>query len=333
MSDKLSAPSSSAPLVAPTTARAFVGLCWVLIVGIWLLERQAAETSWLGAILAYGPQAFWPAPVALAVIAALLSRDRGASIKALLLVFFMFIFLLGLNLPIPAVSHGHQRLTVVTWNVYDQIEHAGEFRAEIERRGADVVLLQEAFDPRWRKAFSDWQGVPWHDGWIFTRDQLVAGGIITCGDSWRPACWAHVRFGTRDVAILNTHFTSGVAEGLPIHRFEGSDHTHFWATRESRRSQMSACVAWAQAQRGPFIVAGDFNTPANSREWLPIRAIAQDAFAARGVGFGYTFSTTIPLWRIDYVWASRDFRVLHCQTFGGKLSDHRGVWTELEFLR
>jgi endonuclease/exonuclease/phosphatase (EEP) superfamily protein YafD len=333
MLDNRSDSKSTPPLVAPATARAFVGLCWVLIIGVWLLERQAAESLWLGAILAYGPQAFWPTPVALAVIAALLSRDRGASIKALLLVIFMFVFLLGLNLPIPARAHGGQRLTIITWNVYNQFKRADEFKAECERRGADVVLLQEAFDRQWRKTFSDWQGVPWHDGWIFTRGQLAAGGLIPCGDSWRKACWAHLRFGTRDIAILNTHFTSGVAEGLPIVRFEGGDETRFSATRNSRRRQIDTCVAWAEAQRMPFILAGDFNTPSNSARWLPVRAIAQDAFAARGVGFGYTYSTKLPLWRIDYVWASRDFRVLHCETIGGKLSDHHGVCAELEFLR
>jgi endonuclease/exonuclease/phosphatase (EEP) superfamily protein YafD len=313
-------------------ARAFVGLCWVMVIVVWLIERQSAETVWLGAALAYGPQAYWPAPVALALITALLAHDRGASINALLLVLLMFIFLLGLNLPIPAQPLGNQRITVVTWNVFDQYQHADEFKAEVEARGADVVLLQEAFDPQWRKTFSDWKGVPWHDGWLLTRGELTTGGTIPMGDSWRRACWAKVRFGKRDIAILNTHFTSGVAEGLPIRRFEGGDETRFAATRESRASQMAACVAWAQAQKGPFILAGDFNTPANSKQWLPIRAMAQDAFTARGVGFGYTFSTKLPLWRIDYVWASRDFQVLTCETIGGKISDHRGVCAVLEFL-
>ena len=331
MSDDRPARPAQTP-VSPNIARAFVGLCWVVIIAVWLLERQSAETLWLGAVLAYGPQAFWPAPVALALITALLARDRGASIMAMLLVILMFIFLLGLNLPIPVESDGGQHLTLITWNVFDQHDRADEFKAEVERRGADVVLLQEAFGPQWRKTFSDWQAVPWHDGWIFTRGKVVASATIPMGDSWREACWAKLRFGQRDVAILNTHFTSGVAEGLPIRRFEGASAATFGVTRESRHSQMASCVDWAADQKSPYILAGDFNTPANSKQWLPIRSIAQDAFTARGVGFGYTYSTSLPLWRIDYVWASRDFQVLHCETLGGRLSDHRGVCAELEFL-
>jgi endonuclease/exonuclease/phosphatase (EEP) superfamily protein YafD len=302
-----------------------------LIVLVWLLERQAAETLWLGAILAYGPQLYWPTPVAIAVIAAFLARDRTAYLMTIVLVVFLFVFMLGLNVPIPAGPRGGQRITVVTWNVYNQYKHADEIKAEIERLGPDVVLLQEAMDRQWRKTFSDWQGVSCHDGWIFTRGKIQSGGNIFLGDSWRPASEARIRLGSRSIAVLNTHLTM-VREGEPFWRFEGNDETRFWWTRETRQRQIASSVDWALRQHMPFILGGDFNTPANSPRWRLVRPFAQDAFIARGLGFGYTFSTTLPLWRIDYIWASRDFRVLSCKTFGDKPSDHRGVCAELELI-
>jgi len=78
------------------------------------------------------------------------------------------------------------------------------------------------------------------------------------------------------------------------------------------------------------VIAGDFNTSPQVACWEPLRALATDAFAARGLGFGYTFRSDFPLWRIDYLWVSPHWRVLRSGTFGGRLSDHRGVWAELE---
>ena len=109
-----------------------------------------------------------------------------------------------------------ERLTVATWNVHNQYRRADEFRAEVERVGADVVLLQEAYDRQWLRTFSDWHGVPWHDGWIFTRRPIVSGGKIPLGDSWRPGCWARLRVGEREVAILSVHVTAVVGSGAQL---------------------------------------------------------------------------------------------------------------------
>jgi endonuclease/exonuclease/phosphatase (EEP) superfamily protein YafD len=308
---------STGPRITPATAKALVGFCWGALLGVWLLERQVSEAFWLGTLFAYAPQVVWLVPVALAVVAAFLARDRVAAGMAVILAILAVIFLLGFNLATPTPSRGGQRLTVVTWNVDNQFKRADEFRAQVDRLGADVVLLQEAYDRQWRRTFSDWQGVPWHEGWIFTRGKIVSSGSIVMGDGWRPGCWARLRLGSREISILSVHVTSVVTSHM-------STVVH--------QRQIDSCVDWASRQTGPYIVAGDFNTPANSQSWTPLRAIAQDSFATRGLGFGYTFSSILPLWRIDYVWASHDFGVLRCGTFGGRLSDHRGVWAEMEAL-
>jgi vancomycin resistance protein VanJ len=248
-----------------------------------------------------------------------LTRSRCSLIAAVtLLCLAAAMLLLGFNLALPSRSLGGERLSIVTWNVHNQFQRAADFRAEVDRQAADIVCLEEAYDRQWRRAFAGWQGVPWHDGWIFTRGHILAGGTIPLGDSWRPGCWARLRLGSHELSVLAVHLTSPP-------RGDRADPG-------TRTGQIASCVAWARQQRGPFLIAGDFNTPSYSSRLRDLRTVAHDAFAAVGLGFGYTYSTSLPLARIDYVWASPAFHNLRCSTLGDHLSDHRGVWADLEFL-
>ncbi len=49
----------------------------------------------------------------------------------------------------------------------------------------------------------------------------------------------------------------------------------------------------------------------------------RDSFDAAGFGFGYTYSSTRPLWRIDYIYASREFTIGECVPLNVRASDHQ----------
>ncbi|HKP32282.1 MAG TPA: endonuclease/exonuclease/phosphatase family protein [Chitinophagaceae bacterium] len=83
----------------------------------------------------------------------------------------------------------------------------------------------------------------------------------------------------------------------------------------------------------PLIVCGDFNDVPNSFTYFHIKGDLQDAFLQRGFGIGRTYASLSPTLRIDYMFASRDFKVLQCKKVELPFSDHYPVIADLELAK
>lgn len=108
---------------------------------------------------------------------------------------------------------------------------------------------------------------------------------------------------------------------------------------------MAALVADIAQAKGPLIVAGDFNATRQSEAYQAINHYLMDAHWEAGSGFGFTYPAPpytfmdlhlppAPLWRIDYVFHSRDFLVTDARTLetaGG--SDHFPIVVELAVVK
>lgn len=111
------------------------------------------------------------------------------------------------------------------------------------------------------------------------------------------------------VRVLNTHF----------------DYRPDPAVREQQVDEILDLVGTTP---GPIIVLGDFNAPPDAIELAPLLARFRDAWSA-GTGPGYTFSSTAPAKRIDYVLVSDDIRVIEATVPAATASDHLPVVVKL----
>ncbi|MGD0111676.1 MAG: endonuclease/exonuclease/phosphatase family protein, partial [Armatimonadota bacterium] len=80
----------------------------------------------------------------------------------------------------------------------------------------------------------------------------------------------------------------------------------------------------------PIILGGDFNAPAGDAVFSLLRPRLRDAFAEAGRGWGNTWSSTLPLVRIDQVWVSKEWRAVNVVARWAGPSDHRMVVCDLE---
>jgi endonuclease/exonuclease/phosphatase family metal-dependent hydrolase len=87
----------------------------------------------------------------------------------------------------------------------------------------------------------------------------------------------------------------------------------------------------------PVIVCGDLNDVPNSYAYQTVRGDMQDAFLEEGAGLGKSFIsgrskflTWLPTLRIDYIFMSPVFEVTQFRMVTRKLSDHRGLITDLK---
>ena len=87
----------------------------------------------------------------------------------------------------------------------------------------------------------------------------------------------------------------------------------------------------------PTVVCGDLNDVPNSYAYQTVRGNMKDAFLEKGAGLGKSFIsgrskflTWLPTLRIDYIFTSSVFEVTQFRMVTRKLSDHRGLITDLK---
>jgi endonuclease/exonuclease/phosphatase (EEP) superfamily protein YafD len=94
----------------------------------------------------------------------------------------------------------------------------------------------------------------------------------------------------------------------------------------------------------PVIAAGDFNFTDSTQDYYYLSQVLEDAFSTSGFGFGFTWPTgwessflfknsngkfSYPLFRIDYIWHSKDWLSLSTKVLPTTGSDHLPVVGEL----
>jgi endonuclease/exonuclease/phosphatase family metal-dependent hydrolase len=97
------------------------------------------------------------------------------------------------------------------------------------------------------------------------------------------------------------------------------------AYREVAESTLSAIRQTTQ----PTVVAGDFNVCQESAYYRDYWSAFENAFADRGLGFGYTKYTRLHAVRIDHVIASDHWRIFSAEVGPSAGGDHRPVIAEL----
>ena len=102
--------------------------------------------------------------------------------------------------------------------------------------------------------------------------------------------------------------------------------------RESRRKQIDQIVEQFDnfSDTIPIIVGGDFNVPARDGCMEALKPFVSDTFVKGGVGWGHTAINSLPLFRVDQIWASSECNPVAVFARETKHSDHRMVICYLE---
>lgn len=83
----------------------------------------------------------------------------------------------------------------------------------------------------------------------------------------------------------------------------------------------------------PYVFTGDFNDVPNSYAYFTIRQNLQDAFLEKGFGIGRTYTSLSPTLRIDYILATKDFRVQQFNRLVKDYSDHYLLVADLKLRK
>jgi vancomycin resistance protein VanJ len=227
---------------------------------------------------------------------------------------------------------------VLTCNVgqggYDE-ERLAELILDVDPH---VVTLQESFSvarlkellgPRWRIVSSP--GIL-----LATRLPIISREVFTGSQAsiWRTVAVDYrldSASGSFDFVAVHLYTPRKGLEAMKDTYWRGIDGMHENLERRDRES--ADCSRWVAELPEPAIVAGDMNLPPESfifrRDWSAYR----DAFAAAGLGYGYTYGYTksgrLYGIRIDHVLASPEWKVIRSWVGPHVGSDHRPLIAEL----
>lgn len=129
--------------------------------------------------------------------------------------------------------------------------------------------------------------------------------------------------------VFNLHQeTAAYAESLRRHTTTWSAYLR--RTGDVRLIQFWTLSDWAASVWGNLVVCGDLNTPPRGLLYQEMNRWFLDSFREAGWGFGYTYNSSLPLKRIDYIYVSPGTRVIKCFVPPTRASDHLPVAAKLQ---
>ena len=96
-----------------------------------------------------------------------------------------------------------------------------------------------------------------------------------------------------------------------------------------RAEQVRRLREMIEGEPYPFIVCGDLNSTPNNWVYGHLAGRLQDAFRQAGKGWGGTYHARLPLFRIDFIFASEEWEVRSAHVVRAIASDHFAVTAEL----
>lgn len=325
----------------------------------WLKALSLAYLAWLAAVLVvmrtlgglwapatvllFSPRFVWLAPLPLLAWWTWRRKAHWLWLVQALSALLVLGPIMGLHLPVGRLFRDpppSDRLRVLTLN-----QGVGELDLELlkgilEREKIDVVCFQEGApagggaDPRLVKALTA-------RGWHFGKQDMTASRFPILSETdyledsfpeygfWNVRIYqieVRTRAGRR-VRVANVHMPS-VREG-----FQKLFHGDLGAVGRLNRWRQTQVEELARrtfgASESPVVVAGDFNTPAESRLLDMPRSLGRFGFEEVGFGYGYTRPSLLPFVAIDHVVASPEWTFTRCEVGPDLGSDHLPVIAEL----
>ncbi|GAB4453050.1 MAG: hypothetical protein OHK0029_05080 [Armatimonadaceae bacterium] len=303
---------------------------------IYAAAEFVAEDHWFTTGLVYAPPLLFAIPALLFLLIALLRRNRRAISVNLVATLAALPFLGFQWHPLP-VSTDSPKLRVLTFNILHGVDGVPEIVEVLKDADADIICLQEAKIlpkrandplPELKEALPEYEFVRAGDVAIASRLPVLETREFPMPYSARKGLVMDVYWKGSTVTVTGVHFSS--AAGI----------SSLWKSRRRlpaymdnaarmRRHHAGALLRETREIKTPLIVLGDFNTPPRGKIYDSLTERWQDAFAATGNGFGWTFPAVFPVLRIDHVFTGNGARAVRAEQIEVNCSDHDAMLAEV----
>lgn len=234
-------------------------------------------------------------------------------------------------------------LTVMCYNIRhgegeDGVLDLERIAGVIRQSGADIIALQEV-DRYWGPR-SNYEDQPKKLAEMLEMHYIYGANL---NDIPEPEHHEHRQYG---IAILSkypidasNHYhlplvgPKGEQRGLLETQIRVQDKrlrvysTHLDLNLDNRRPQIAEVIEILSRSEEPIILMGDFNARPDNDEMQPLYERYQEAFAGED---GYSFSSTNPDRKIDYIFSSKSLKLLGKELIPTLASDHLPLVAQFE---
>lgn len=279
---------------------------------LYLLGEFVGERHWLTTLIAYAPPVLFIPPTIYLLFVSLIRRNRAAIVVNLCAgIFGLFVFL-GFHVP-ASVPPSAPTLRVMAYNIRHGDGGVGGVAGAVRQVQPDVISFEEinaiggGRDPLLElvRALPDYHFRRGGDVALASRLPVRAVRVypLTTGGAYRVALAGEIDCGGQIVTVVSVHLaTAASAESLTHRQVSLPDYLR--RTADVRAKQIAVLRAVLRPVQTPLIVCGDFNTPPRGVLYRRLTQDYTDAFDKRGWGFGWTFSSSLPVLRIDYIFTA-----------------------------
>lgn len=251
-----------------------------------------------------------------------------------------------------SIYEENETLKIISYNVHEFMHinsqlSIGRVREFVSNENADIICFQE-FDAsnqlhinELKNYFDDYPYYAISESnnenigmAIFSRYQIINWRKINFENTGNGYLWADIKIAKRlSVRVINVHLqtTSLGQQNLA----EISRLKKFISNSSIRALQSESVSNLIDTTSHSIIVCGDFNDSPSSYTYEKIKGKSLiDGFREAGYGFGGTFNGFKgigKLYRIDYIFHSRDFLSIKYTTPYINISDHFPVISELVY--
>ncbi len=323
-----------------TTIWLITVLCFLLL-GLWTAAASRAECTWVTTLVAYMPQQLFAIMPALLLLWAVILKDWRTARWNVAALAYVLVILMQFNIPMHALmpARDGRPIRIMTLNMHHA--HGGIARIVelVEQENPDVICFQEANTGNWRSevpselvdALSRYEVAKFRELATFSRYPIVGVGVHRMQErTGRAILETVLDVNGRGLTVMNVHLSTAT-EGSLFHR-KGSLAHYVHGAVNVRRDQVAKVLDLLSNGRTNVVVAGDFNTPPRGVFYDWMTEDLADAFQRKGFGYGYTYRSSQPLMRIDYVFVGTGLDVQSIHVPKRSPSDHRPVVADLVIL-
>jgi hypothetical protein len=219
-----------------------------------------------------------------------------------------------------------QGIVLLNWNSRFWDEGSQDDFYPAIPQGADVYHLQEYWDRRGRPLERDDELVRAFPGYaVVTRDELVTVTKFpvrtVSGGGDEKFLRVDVDTPQGLVSFYNVHISMQLGRDMP-------------ATFQARGEQFAALRRDLEANTNPVVISGDFNstTSMGTMRWLlkTYRDTIEASDAVIPATWAYHRLPKLRMWRLDYVFASRELSVVSHENVAVSGSDHHAQRVEIQ---